>query len=87
MALIIIIGLFFLLDLLYLLLTEHANVLWTEERVVIVFQGFPETWKWFQGFSQGKKNKKQKGSYRHIKIEHVLITAEHEWKVYGNSLH
>jgi hypothetical protein len=43
--------------LLYLQLTDHSNVPWAVD-IIIFMQGFPETWKLFQGFLQGKKIEK-----------------------------
>jgi hypothetical protein len=43
--------------LLYLQLTDHTNVPWAVD-IIICMQGFPETWKLFQGFLQGKKIEK-----------------------------
>jgi hypothetical protein len=43
-----------IIGLLYLQLTDHANVPWAVD-IIIFMQGFPETWKLFQGFLQGKK--------------------------------
>jgi hypothetical protein len=45
------------IGLLYLQLTDHANVPWAVD-ITIFKQGFPETWKLFQGFLQGKKIEK-----------------------------
>jgi hypothetical protein len=45
----------------YLQLTDHANVPWAVD-IIIFMHGFPETWKLFQGFLQGKKI--EKGWYR-----------------------
>jgi hypothetical protein len=49
-----------IIGLLYLELTDHANVPWAVD-IIICMQGFPETWKLFQGFLQGKKI--EKGCY------------------------
>jgi hypothetical protein len=46
-----------IIGLLYLQLTDHANVPWAAG-IIIFMQGFPETWKLFQGFLQGKKIEK-----------------------------
>jgi hypothetical protein len=46
-----------IIGLLYLQLTGHANVPWAVD-IIIFMQGFPETWKLFQGFLQGKKIEK-----------------------------
>jgi hypothetical protein len=46
-----------IIGLLYLQLTDHANVPWAVG-IIIFMQGFPETWKLFQGFLQGKKIEK-----------------------------
>jgi hypothetical protein len=46
-----------IIGLLYLQLTDHANVPWAVD-IIIFMQGFPETWKLFQGFLQGKKIEK-----------------------------
>jgi hypothetical protein len=46
-----------IIALLYLQLTEHANVPWAVD-IIIFMQGFPQTWKLFQGFLQGKKIEK-----------------------------
>jgi hypothetical protein len=43
-----------IIGLLYLQLTDHANVPWAVD-IVNFMQGFPETLKLFQGFLQGKK--------------------------------
>jgi hypothetical protein len=43
-----------IIGLLYLQLTGHTNVPWAVD-IIIFMQGFPETWKLFQGFLQGKK--------------------------------
>jgi hypothetical protein len=43
--------------LLYLQLTDHTNVPWAVD-IIIFMQGFPETWKLFQGFLQGKNIEK-----------------------------
>jgi hypothetical protein len=45
------------IGLLYLQLTDHVNVPWAVD-ITIFMQGFPETWKLFQGFLQGKKIEK-----------------------------
>jgi hypothetical protein len=42
-----------IIGLLYLKVTDHANVPWAVD-IIIFMQGFPETWKLFQGFLQGK---------------------------------
>jgi hypothetical protein len=46
-----------IIGLLYLQLTDHANVPWAVD-IIIFMQGFPETLKLFQGFLQGKKIEK-----------------------------
>jgi hypothetical protein len=46
-----------IIGLLYLQLTDHANVPWAVD-IMIFMQGFPQTWKLFQGFLQGKKIEK-----------------------------
>jgi hypothetical protein len=46
-----------IIGLLYLQLTDHVNVPWAID-IIIFMQGFPETWKLFQGFLQGKKIEK-----------------------------
>jgi hypothetical protein len=46
-----------IIGLLYLKLTDHANVPWAVD-IIIFMQGFPETWKLFQGFLQGIKVEK-----------------------------
>jgi hypothetical protein len=46
-----------IIGLLYLQLTDHANVPSAVD-IIIFMQGFPETWKLFQGFLQGKKIEK-----------------------------
>jgi hypothetical protein len=46
-----------IIGLLYLKLTDYANVPWAVD-IIIFMQGFPETWKLFQGFLQGKKIEK-----------------------------
>jgi hypothetical protein len=38
-----------IIGLLYLQLTDHANIPWAID-IIIFMQGFPETWKLFQGF-------------------------------------
>jgi hypothetical protein len=48
--------------LLYLQLTDHANVPWAVD-IIIFMQGFLETLQLFQGFLQGKKN--EKGCYEY----------------------
>jgi hypothetical protein len=50
-----------IIGLLYLQLTDHANVPWAVH-ILMFMQGFPETWKLFQLFLQGKKI--EKGCYR-----------------------
>jgi hypothetical protein len=46
-----------IIGLLYLQLTDHANVPWAVD-IIIFMQGFPETWKLFQVFLQGKNIEK-----------------------------
>jgi hypothetical protein len=46
-----------IIRLLYLQLTDHANLPQAVD-ITIFMQGFPETWKLFQGFLQGKKIEK-----------------------------
>jgi hypothetical protein len=46
-----------IIGLLYLQLTDHANVPWAVD-IIIFIQGFPETLKLFQGFLQGKRLRK-----------------------------
>jgi hypothetical protein len=46
-----------IIGLIYLQLTDHANVPWAVD-IIIFMLGFPETWKLFQGFLQGKNIEK-----------------------------
>jgi hypothetical protein len=45
------------IGLLFLQFTDHANVPWAVDTIIFM-QGFPETWKLFQGFLLDKKTKK-----------------------------
>jgi hypothetical protein len=57
-----------IIGLLYLQLTDHADVPWAVD-IIIFIQEFPETWKLFQGFLRGKKI--EKGCY--IWIRKLII--------------
>jgi hypothetical protein len=46
-----------IIGLLYLQLTDHANVPWAVDTIIFI-KRFPESWKLFQGFLQGKKIEK-----------------------------
>jgi hypothetical protein len=59
-----------IIGLLYLQLTDHANVPWPVD-IIIFMQGFPETWKLFQGFLQGKKI--EKNCYNPIIIKIIIL--------------
>jgi hypothetical protein len=64
----------------YLQLTDHANVPWAVD-IIIFMQGFPETWKVFQGFLQDKKT--EKGWSNPIDMNSVNIIR----RIDGNSNH
>jgi hypothetical protein len=65
-----------IIGLLYLQLTDHANVPWAVD--IFFMQGFPETWKLFQGFLQGKKIEKgwsrRKKNYTEMNLKKSPIT-------------
>jgi hypothetical protein len=68
-----------IIGLLYLQLTDHANVRWAVD-IIIFMQGFPETWKLFQGFLQGKMIEKGcsgplLGWQDYLTINHYRILA------------
>jgi hypothetical protein len=59
-----------IIGLLYLQLTDHANVPWVVD--IIFMQGFPDTWKLFQGFLLVKKI--EKGCPNHYTTHKWLLT-------------
>jgi hypothetical protein len=58
------------IGLLYLQLTDHANVPSAVD-IIIFIQGFPETWKLLQGFLQGKKI--EKGCFKGLRIQSSVL--------------